>query len=108
MNRLLIYSPNGIDDLRTKLGDCIYDLHGNTLASGAFVGTFAPKPETLTKAKNHPNITLFPPIHNHGPLSAAQVELLAYAGVQSGHTMFDALTALHTFHENPFYAPELW
>ncbi len=108
MNRLLIYDPNGIDDLRTKLGDSMHDLHGNTLPSGAFVGTFVPKSEILKRAAEHPSIVLFPPIHNHRPLTAELVALLAYAEVQSGHTMYDALTLLHGFHGNPFYAPHLW
>ena len=106
MSKLILHDPDGRDHMIATIGAEMRETHGNTLSDGSYICVFDPSPNFLNRVGAMTTLTVFPPAWKPTPLSPEHVAVLSYAGAQAGHTMYDALQILRTFHNNPFYAPE--
>ena len=107
-HRFLVHDSAGAQHFRANLSAEVCDLHYCDLPDGSCVAAIEPSSNFLTQVKSHPEITVFPPVWRHTPLSPAQVALLAYAGTQSGASLYDALHLLHEFHGFPPFHPDMF
>ena len=108
MTNLIVHDPAGVDHFRSALGAEVSRMHGNTLSDGSYICVCEPSENFMGTVSGMSAITVFPPAWKPSPLSPEHVAVLSYAGVQVGHTMYDALQLLRSFHGNPFYAPEMF
>lgn len=78
--------------------------HYVTLPNGDAIGVFHATSHLARKTMEaDPLITVFPELHR--PLKPAHVTLLAYAGVVTGDTTYDAGEKLFEFHRMPWLHP---